>query len=130
MLEFGHLWQDQDHRPARLLSSLSDKYLVMLGCSFPDWFARFMLCALKFDTLFERNQGRRGIFADELSKKDQELMLFLSRCNARTNNRSATATGRSTSSNAPSPTSNATSISSRPSPGPPPLTSPPAARHG
>ena len=82
MLEFGHLWQDQDHRPPRLRSLLQDKYLAMLGCSFPDWFARFMLCALKFDTLFERStSARRGVIADERSRLDQELMLFLSRCN-------------------------------------------------
>jgi hypothetical protein len=83
MLEFGHLWQDQDHRPPRLRSLLQDKYLAMLGCSFPDWFARFMLCALKFDSLFERSAStaRRGVIADDRSRLDQELTLFLSRCN-------------------------------------------------
>jgi hypothetical protein len=81
MLEFGHLWQDPDHRPPRLRSLLQDKYLAMIGCSFPDWFARFMLCALKHDSLFERTAGRRGVIADEKSRLDQELMLFLSRSN-------------------------------------------------
>ena len=80
LLEFAHLWQDQDHRPMRLRSLLADKYLLMLGCSFPDWLSRFILCALKYDTLFEKGNGRRGVIADDRSRSDQRLTHFLSRC--------------------------------------------------
>lgn len=81
LLAFGRLWQNQDHRPPGLTSLLKDKYLVMLGCSFPDWFARFMLCAMKPYSLFTGTAERNGVIADEQSRSDKELMLFLSRCN-------------------------------------------------
>lgn len=79
LLEFGHLWQDEDRRPPRLTAVLRDKYLLMLGCSFQNWLSRFFLCGLKGDALFAR-QYRQGVVADERTRRDEQLSLFLSRC--------------------------------------------------
>lgn len=84
LLDFGCLWQDTDRRPKRLASHLRDKYLMVLGCSFQNWLSRFFLYALKGDTLFARDDreggGRRQVLADDQTRHDAELTLFLSRC--------------------------------------------------
>lgn len=82
LLEFGHQWQDENRRPPRLARVIRDKYLLMLGCSFQNWLSRFFLCALKADALFAR-QHLQGIVADERTRCDEELRLFLSRCQTR-----------------------------------------------
>ncbi len=82
LLEFGHHWQDKDRRPHRLVGALRDKFLLILGCSFENWLSRFFLCALKADSLFIGKQ-QQGVVADEKTRRDMELSLFLSRCQTR-----------------------------------------------
>ena len=78
LLEFGHLWQNEDRRPKKLSSFLKEKYILLLGCNFENWLYRFFLYAFKSDALF--GCGQRGLIADNNSKNDEELTLFLSRC--------------------------------------------------
>ena len=84
LLDFGCLWQNADRRPKRLAGYLRDKYLMVLGCSFQNWLSRFFLYSLKGDALFARDErdggGRRQVLADEHTRHDEELTLFLSRC--------------------------------------------------
>jgi len=81
LLEFNYYWHDQARRPPRLHAFLRDKYHLLLGCSFENWLTRFFLCGLKAETFFDSPQSRRGIIVDNRSKEDEELILFLSRCN-------------------------------------------------
>jgi hypothetical protein len=82
LLEFGHQWQDKDRRPRRLVVTLRDKFLLILGCSFENWLSRFFLCSLKSDALLFGKQ-QQGVVADEKTRRDMELSLFLSRCHTR-----------------------------------------------
>jgi hypothetical protein len=82
LLEFGHQWQDKDRRPLRLIKTLQEKYLLILGCSFQNWLSRFFLCALKTESLFFGKQ-QQGVVADERTRRDKDLSQFLSRCQTR-----------------------------------------------
>lgn len=77
LLEFGCRWQERDSRPRQLASSLRDRFLIVLGCSFQNWLSRFFLRAMKGDLLFPCCDG---VLADERTRHDEELSLFLSRC--------------------------------------------------
>jgi hypothetical protein len=80
MLEFEHLWHDSEKRPQRLINYLKDKYILMLGCNFQNWLTRFFLFALKPESLLDTKLGSSGVIADTKTKEDEELVLFLARC--------------------------------------------------
>lgn len=42
LLAFLHFWHNESTRPSNLCSYLSDKFLLVLGCDYPDWLFRFM----------------------------------------------------------------------------------------
>ena len=83
LLEYGHLWQNKDYRPERLVSLLEQKFIMMLGCNFQNWLARFFICAIKRNQIFHHGFSGRSIVADRHFLRDQELTLFLSRCNTK-----------------------------------------------
>jgi len=47
ILEFTHRLQSRDLRPQNLFDALQTKSLLVLGCGFPGWLARFFLRAVK-----------------------------------------------------------------------------------
>jgi hypothetical protein len=77
LLEFTHRLQSRDLRPQNLFDVLRSKHLLMIGCSFPGWLARFLLRASKGDQLW--TTGARGVIADRQSRNDAEFMMFLER---------------------------------------------------
>ena len=78
LLRFNHRLQSRDLRPHNLFDRLRSHYMLTLGCSFPNWLARFFFCATKGDILFS-NLGMRGVVADKETIKDANLNRFLSR---------------------------------------------------
>ena len=77
VLEFSHRLQSRDLQPHNLFDQLRKKNLLILGCSFPGWLARFLLRASKGDQY--PTLGARGVLADRTSRSDQEFVMFLER---------------------------------------------------
>lgn len=46
-LDFLHYWQNDDTRPKELCRYLKDKFLLILGCDYPDWVFRFIWHSLR-----------------------------------------------------------------------------------
>jgi hypothetical protein len=78
ILDFGHNLQLEDKRPKNLFDELGTKCLLMLGCSFPDWLARFIIRSIKGTNEGNIKPGF-GYIADNKSLKSYELMQFLTR---------------------------------------------------
>lgn len=75
VLEFMHALQSLERRPGRLFDALKDSHLLILGCGFPDWLARFFLRMVKNQPLSE---GEQYIwFVDTASADDPGLASFL-----------------------------------------------------
>ena len=78
LLEFLCNWLSADHRPKKLFDLLQSKYLLVVGCNYPNWLFRFFLYSMK-PLLNPSNNKKTGVVAD--SKLDKELIAFLSRIN-------------------------------------------------
>lgn len=79
-LEFSCRWMDSRYRPANLARHLADKYLLVLGCGYENWLARFFLYGLKGKGLFANLREAPGLVADSRAPCDRPLGVFLSRC--------------------------------------------------
>lgn len=79
LLEFMHCWLDDNYRPKRLANMLRDKYLLVIGCNYPNWLFRFFFHSLKYSST-NGAPKTTGMLAD--SKLDSQLIDFLSRMNA------------------------------------------------
>lgn len=79
-LRYSFLWMGEDRRPRNLLSYLSDKYLLVLGCGYENWLTRFFMYGLKGDDLFNNVEDGSGVLADGHAAADIQLASFLSRC--------------------------------------------------
>ena len=79
-LDYSCLWMDEANRPKNLLSFLSDKYLLILGCGYENWLARFFLFGLKGPAMFSNIWDANSLLADSRTPGDLQLDRFLSRC--------------------------------------------------
>lgn len=77
LLDFIHYWMDQNYRPKHLSNLLSDKYILVIGCSYPDWLFRFFFHSLKFTSIQNGDKRDNGLLADR--DLDPELISFLRR---------------------------------------------------
>lgn len=77
LLEYIHYWMDQNYRPKLLSNILSDKYILVIGCSYPDWLFRFFFHSLKFTSIQNSEKKDNGLLADH--DLDPELISFLRR---------------------------------------------------
>jgi TIR domain/SIR2-like domain len=77
ILEFTHRLQSRDLRPQNLFDALQTKSLLVLGCGFPGWLARFFLRSAKGEQFF--TQGARGVIADRATRQDTGFVMFLER---------------------------------------------------
>jgi hypothetical protein len=77
ILEFTHRLQSRDLRPQNLFDALQNRNLLILGCGFPGWLARFFLRAAKGEKFFA--QGARGVIADRATRLDLGFVMFLER---------------------------------------------------
>lgn len=74
-LEFLHALQSQ-HHPANLFDVLRENYLLLLGCRFPDWLARFFVRTIRRRRLLTaRDIGE--LVVDDSVQRDRDLVLFL-----------------------------------------------------
>lgn len=77
LLEFIHFWMDPNYRPKELSKILSNKYILVVGCSYPNWLFRFFFHSLKYVSE-QKNEGKdNGLLSD--SNLDPELVSFLRR---------------------------------------------------
>lgn len=79
LLEFLHYWLDENYRPKRLSNVLREKYLLVIGCNYPNWLFRFFFHSLKFSSRSSATD-KVGMLAD--SRLDKNLVDFLARMNA------------------------------------------------
>ncbi len=73
-LEFIHSLQQQTG-PKLLFDALRTKSLLILGCGFPDWLARFAIRAAQQQQIYDRD--KRTWVVDERLKSEQGLAFFL-----------------------------------------------------
>lgn len=83
LLEFLHALQDGQRRPVRLFDALRANHLLILGCGFGDWLARFFLRTARGLELSQKRK-RWDVLADTLSSHDAALTVFLSSFSADT----------------------------------------------
>jgi hypothetical protein len=76
MLEFVSALHSENRVPTKLFDELQNKHLLLLGCSFSDWLARFFLRAAKRKRLSESRNVVEFV-VDDYTLRDDHLVLFL-----------------------------------------------------
>ncbi len=79
-LKFSYEWLKSINACDNLINYLYDKYLLLLGCGYNNWQARFFLIGLKAKNLFSNQDDYNSLLADSCTKCDEPLQNFLSRC--------------------------------------------------
>jgi len=75
-LEFLYALQSDSKRPHLLFDELQNSHLLIIGCAFPDWLARFFIRIAKSRQL-SMQRGETEILVDEHASADRNLVLFL-----------------------------------------------------
>lgn len=77
LLEYLHLWHNTETRPKNLSYYLQDKFLMVLGCNYPNWLFRFFWHSIRNFNLYPNNyfEMPQGVVAS--SCNDDELNKFL-----------------------------------------------------
>lgn len=83
LLDYMHYWHNIESRPKELCKLLSSKFLLVLGCDYPNWLFRFFWHSIKNFNLINGNEEVRGIVAGNIIETDYELSHFLSRIQTR-----------------------------------------------
>jgi hypothetical protein len=83
LLEFLHALQSQNRQPHLLFDELNKASLLLLGCSFGDWLARFFIRTAKRERLREAH-GSINYVVDTKISGDANLVLFLKNYSTRT----------------------------------------------
>jgi len=76
LLEFLHALQDKQRQPQRLFDELRGSHLLILGCSFGDWLARFFLRTARSLQLSQRRRRWDFLVGDQVAH-DAKLTIFL-----------------------------------------------------
>lgn len=76
MLSFCQSWLTEDRRPKCLSRILGDKFLLFLGCNYPDWLVRFIWYSMR------RKLDKSGMLVDE--GVEDSLIDFLNRVHINT----------------------------------------------
>ena len=79
LLDYLHCWHNDDTRPKNLVKYLENKYLLIIGCDYPNWLFRFLWYSIRSFSLSGTNYEAQGLVANNTLKKDYELTKFLSR---------------------------------------------------
>jgi signal recognition particle subunit SEC65 len=82
-LEYMHALQSAERQPRLLFDELNKNNLLILGCSFNDWLARFFIRTPKREPL-SLSRGSINFIVDNQMAKDINLMLFLKNFSGRT----------------------------------------------
>jgi hypothetical protein len=76
LLEFLHAMQDKQRQPKTLFDELRGNHLLILGCSFGDWLARFFLRTARSLELSQKRRRLDVLVGDQMGH-DAGLALFL-----------------------------------------------------
>jgi hypothetical protein len=76
LLEFVHGLQDKQRQPNTLFDALRGHHLLILGCTFGDWLARFFLRTARSLEL-SQNRRRWDLLVGDHIARDAGLVLFL-----------------------------------------------------
>src|SRR4051812_10193739 len=76
LLEFLHGLQDKQRQPKILFDELRGNHLLILGCSFGDWLARFFLRTARGVELSQKRRRWDVLVGDQIAH-DAKLALFL-----------------------------------------------------
>ena len=86
LLEYIHLWHETDARPPRLAKYLANKFLMVLGCNYPNWLFKFFWHSIRnFSLIPPANKADKimeimqAIVSVDQVKDDADLERFLSR---------------------------------------------------
>lgn len=79
LLDYLHLWHNMETRPNRLGDYLKDKFLLVLGCNYPNWLFRFFWHSIRNFILVPNTYEMQGVVALDNVDADKELTKFLSR---------------------------------------------------
>ncbi|HVT60088.1 MAG TPA: toll/interleukin-1 receptor domain-containing protein [Thermoanaerobaculia bacterium] len=77
LLEFLHAMQDKQRQPKTLFDELRGKHLLILGCNFGDWLARFFLRTARSLELSQKRRRWDVLVGGQIAH-DAGLALFLS----------------------------------------------------
>lgn len=82
LLSFLHFWHNETHRPQELCKYLSNKYLLVIGCDYPDWLFRFLWYSMNDN--FNEKHLKKGqlMISNRKVMEDTELQSFLRRIKA------------------------------------------------
>ena len=83
ILEFLHMLQSESRQPRLLLDELSRANLLIIGCSFGNWLARFFLRTARRQRLLEA-RGSTDYMVDAAVTADENLVVFLRHFSTRT----------------------------------------------
>ena len=83
LLEFMHVLQSKTGRPERLFDAMVGSHLLIIGCAFSDWFARFLVRIGRHERL-SMARGKTDVLVDERAQQDDELVHFLQHFSTRT----------------------------------------------
>jgi hypothetical protein len=75
-LEFLYALQSEAKRPHLLFDELQNNHLLIIGCTFPDWLARFFIRIAKSRQL-STQRGETEILVDNAAASDSSLVVFL-----------------------------------------------------
>lgn len=75
-VEFLCALQRDSGQLKNLFGELQGKHILVIGCGFPDWLARFFLRITKGTTFLESRAGRE-VIADSEAYRDKNLTVFL-----------------------------------------------------
>lgn len=86
LLEYIHLWHETDARPPRLAKYLANKFLLVLGCNYPNWLFKFFWHSIRNFSLIppacqadKIMEIMQAIVSIDQVKDDMDLERFLSR---------------------------------------------------
>lgn len=86
LLEYIHLWHEQDARPPKLTKYIANRFLMVLGCNYPNWLFRFFWHSIRNFTLTPSSiqedkimEIMQAIVSVDKVKEDVDLHRFLSR---------------------------------------------------
>ena len=79
LLDYLHCWHDSDTRPNQISKYLSDKFILILGCRYPNWLFRFFWHSLKNFSIQPNSKEMQGVVSLEKLEDDRALVQFLSR---------------------------------------------------
>lgn len=79
LLDYMHYWHDSKTRPTNISNYLAGKYILVLGCDYPNWLFRFFWHSIKNFDISSSATEYTGIVSVESENDDKDLRNFLYR---------------------------------------------------